>query len=112
QLNKLKTLIDNYWIVFSRNEEDIGMLADKYGQHDIELNDPKPIKQRPYLIPFAKEQVVKESIQKMLDMNIIQPSNSKIAASGLKVVQIQYQNLHQKFLSYHIQMVFYPKNGG
>ena len=77
QIKKLKDLIDRYHMVFSRNDEDIGTILDRYGQHDIILSNNKPIKQRPYKIPFAKEQVVDECVKKMLKMGIIEPSNSQ-----------------------------------
>jgi hypothetical protein len=80
QIEKLKNLVDKYWKCFSKNDEDIGMVADIYGQHDIELSDEKPIKQRPYVIPYAKEQVVKECVEKILKMDIIEPSNSNWAS--------------------------------
>jgi len=80
QIQKVKDLIDKYWICFSRNDEDIGTVEDKYGLHDVVLNDDKPIKQKPYVIPQAKETVVKDCVEKMLKMNIIEPSNSNWAS--------------------------------
>jgi hypothetical protein len=47
--------------------------------HDIELENTKPIRQRPYKIPHAK-QVVNECVDKMLRLNIIEPSNSDWAS--------------------------------
>ena len=44
--------------------------------HKIELTTPQPIRQRPYAIPYAKKQAVKEEVKKMLQMGIIEPSNS------------------------------------
>ncbi|KAK3739967.1 hypothetical protein QZH41_009486, partial [Actinostola sp. cb2023] len=44
--------------------------------HKIELTTTQPIRQRPYAIPYAKKQAVKEEVEKMLQMGIIEPSNS------------------------------------
>ena len=80
QKGKLRDLIDKYWMCFSRNDEDIGTVADKFGEHDIQLTEEKPIKQRPYNTPHAKEKIVDESVDKMLKMGIIEPSNSEWAS--------------------------------
>jgi hypothetical protein len=53
---KLKSLIDEYWIVFSRDDEDIGQVNKKYGTHDIKLTNHTPIRLRAYQTPHAKEQ--------------------------------------------------------
>ncbi|CAF1087531.1 unnamed protein product, partial [Brachionus calyciflorus] len=84
QIQKVKDLIDKYWVFFSRNDEDIGTVADKYGLHDVVLNDDKPIKQKPYVIPQARETVVKDCVEKMLKMNIIEPSNSNWASPNIE----------------------------
>ena len=76
QKQQLRELIDEYWMIFSRSDQDIGQVDEVYGQHDIKLTDDTPIKQRPYKIPYAKEQVVNESVEKMLKMNIIEPTDS------------------------------------
>jgi hypothetical protein len=76
QKKKLKALIDKYWTCFSLDNEDVGSIADKYGRHDIKLIEKKPIKQRPYQTPYAKERVVNECVEKRLKMNIIEPTQS------------------------------------
>jgi hypothetical protein len=80
QIANLKKLIDLYWMIFSKNDEDISSVADKFGCHDIEITNSKPIKQRPYTVPHAKETVVKECIDKMLKMNVIEPIASNWAS--------------------------------
>ena len=77
---KLKALVDKYWEIFSKDEEDIGTVLDKYGEHDIVLSAEKPIRQKPYRIPYAKEKVVNDCIEKMLKLNIIEQSNSEWAS--------------------------------
>ncbi len=76
QLQKLKQLVDQYWGIFSRNDEYIGTVHDRYGTHDIVLLNNKPIKQLPYPKPHAETQVVNENIDKMLKMSIIEPTTS------------------------------------
>ena len=67
-------------MVFSRNDEDIGKLSDKYGTHDIKLTDETGIHQRAYRTPQAKESIINESIGKMLKMHVIEPSESDWAS--------------------------------
>ena len=65
-------------MVFTRSDGDIGIVNPKFGQHDIKLT---PIKQRPYKTPFAKEAIIKESIEKMQKMGIVENSDSDWASS-------------------------------
>ena len=66
---------------FSRNDEDIGSIKSELGDHDIKItNDTYPIRQRPYKLPFAKEQVVEECVAKMLKMGIIEETNDEWAS--------------------------------
>jgi hypothetical protein len=76
QLLKLSELIDEYYMVFSPNDEDIGRVNKKFGTHDIKVTDDTSCSQRPYKIPHAKEKVIEESLEKMLKMGIIEPSDS------------------------------------
>lgn len=73
QKSELKNLIDKYWMVFSRTDEDLGLVDEKYGYHDITLKSDnlRPIRQRPYQVPYFKEKIVEECIKKMQKMNII-----------------------------------------
>lgn len=82
QRNRLRALVDKYWQIFSRDEEDLGKVKRRYGEHDIELKNPKmqPILQKPYTVPFAKERIVDECVDRMLRMNIIQPTSSNWAS--------------------------------
>ena len=72
QVSKIKELVDEFWMCFSRNDQDIGCIKSDQGNHDIKLiNDTIPIRQRPYKIPYAKEKVVEECVEKMLKMGVI-----------------------------------------
>ena len=80
QINQIKRLVDEYWMCFSRDDADIGSVNAEYGVHDIKLTDETPIQQRPYKTPFAKEKVIDECINKMIDMKIIEPANTEWAS--------------------------------
>ena len=60
QIDKLKSLIDEQYMIFSNNDKDIGTVNDKFGHHHKILNTERPIKQRQYKIPQAKELNVDE----------------------------------------------------
>ncbi len=55
-------------------------MTESYGTHDIKLNDENPIKQRPYQVPHAKEATVKNSIDNILKINVIEKSYSNWAS--------------------------------
>lgn len=80
QKHALNRLIDEYYMVFARNDEDIGRIPDSYGTHEVHITSDIPIKQRPYNTPHAKERIVNESLDKMLKMKIIEPSDSDWAS--------------------------------
>ena len=42
--------------------------------------DETPIRQKPYCVPYARREVVKREIQKMLDADVIRPSTSPWAS--------------------------------
>jgi hypothetical protein len=77
---KLCKLIDEYHMIFAQSDTDIGCIPESYGQHDIQLTNSTPIKQRPYNTPQAKEVQVEEALSKMLKMNVIQESDSNWAS--------------------------------
>ena len=66
----------------------------KFGQHDIKLNDNTPISQKPYRTPFAKEKVINESIQKMLEMKVVEHSDSDWSSP---IVLVKKSNGSERF---------------
>lgn len=50
------------------------------GYHDIKLTDSTPIRSRPYPIPHALRQTVKDEVKAMMDMGVVEPSESPYAA--------------------------------
>lgn len=57
---KIKELVDRYWMIYAKKDQDIGILDEEFGEHDIILNNEKPVRQKTYKIPFTKEQVVSD----------------------------------------------------
>ncbi|XP_071504670.1 uncharacterized protein [Diadema antillarum] len=55
------------------------------GKHDIRLVDKEPIKSKPYPLPHALRDKVREEVQKMIDLNIIEPSSSPYASPVVMV---------------------------
>ena len=94
QIKKLKNLIDKYSIIFSKDDEDLGRLPSKYGEHDIILENERPNRQRPYKTPYTKEKVVDACIEKMLKMRVIEPSNSDWASP---IVLVKKQDGSERF---------------
>ncbi|XP_072022506.1 uncharacterized protein [Amphiura filiformis] len=56
------------------------------GSHDIKLTDSTPLRTKPYPIPYALRDSVKEEIKTMLELDVIEPSTSPYA-SPLVVVK-------------------------
>ncbi|XP_063970498.1 uncharacterized protein LOC135157721 [Lytechinus pictus] len=50
------------------------------GHHDIQLIHDVPVKSRPYPLPHAKRQTVKDEIREMLALGVIEPSCSPYAS--------------------------------
>ncbi|XP_060070207.1 uncharacterized protein LOC132550192 [Ylistrum balloti] len=49
-------------------------------EHDILTTTKDPVKVRPYPIPFSTKETIKEEIDKMLEIGVIEPSSSPYAA--------------------------------
>jgi hypothetical protein len=48
QKQKLRDLINEFYMIFSKNDEDIKKIDRKFGQHDVKLTNDSPISQLPY----------------------------------------------------------------
>ena len=60
QQRNLKDLVNEFHVIFSRNDSDIGKIDRKYGHHDIKVTNDTPITQKPYKTRYAKESVKRE----------------------------------------------------
>lgn len=80
-------------------EEYKDIIQDKPGrtdqaEHRIETGDAVPIRQAPYRIPYAQREKMKEEIEKMEEMGVIQPSRSEWASP---VVMVPKKDGTQRF---------------
>ncbi|XP_062615055.1 uncharacterized protein LOC134276789 [Saccostrea cucullata] len=72
-------------------------------QHEVHLTTKEPIRNRPYQIPYAVRSAVREEIQHMIDMDIIEPSESPYASSivvakksdGSQRICVDFRNLNK-----------------
>ena len=74
QLNRVKELIGDFRDIFSKGEDDVG--CTDLAEQTITLDTDLPIRDRYYNIPLALRPHAEEEIQRLLDLNIIQPSSS------------------------------------
>ena len=75
QKQQMQSLILEYSDQFSRSSHDLGSCSIE--QHTIRLKPgTKPIKQRPYRIPLAKQEAAQQEIKLMAEKGLIEPSTS------------------------------------
>ena len=43
-------------------------------EHEINVGDVTPIRQRPYRLPYSRREIVKEELEKMIAAGVVQPS--------------------------------------
>ena len=80
QKDEVQQILEEFSEIFS----DIpGWVKDT--QHAISLNTNIPIKVKPYPIPFTKIETAEKEVSKMLEMDIIEPSNSPYSAPLLLI---------------------------
>ena len=77
QTRVLKELIDKFSDVFSIGDEDIGQAT---FSHEIKIDGVTPINSRSYPFPYAKREAVKDQIDKMLRMGVIEPSSGEFSS--------------------------------
>lgn len=86
QKESLKTLLYEYRDQFSRSSHDLGSTS--IAQHTIQtVPSCKPIKQRPYRVPLAKQQVAQKEIEMMAEKQLIEPSFSSWSSPALLVAK-------------------------
>ena len=52
----------------------------EFAIHSIQTGDPPPVRQRPYHLPYSRREIFCNDLEKMLNMNVIQPSDSPWAS--------------------------------
>ena len=78
QREALIDTLDSYRDVFAKDNSELGCTSAI--RHHININGSKPIKSTPYWTNIETRQKLKEHIDEMLDLDIIQESNSPWAA--------------------------------
>jgi len=68
QLEAIKQLFPSF--------ADKGLGRTKHIEHDIEVDDAKPIKQRFYPLSPAVEKILYKEVDRMLSLGVIEPSTS------------------------------------
>lgn len=71
QLKQAKDLVHEFRDIFT----DLPGSTD-LAEHTIKLTTDEPIRQRPYPLPYAVRETVKEEVQQMLDMGVIEHTTS------------------------------------
>lgn len=85
QREKVQQILNENQNIFSRNSSDIGRTS--LVTHKIDTQGANPIKQRPRRVPFAKQEIVKNSVKDMLDAGIIETSNGPWASPVVLVTK-------------------------
>ncbi|XP_065936509.1 uncharacterized protein [Magallana gigas] len=75
QLETAKSLCDSFSDVFT----DIPGMTNLV-EHKIVVTSSEPVRVKPYPIPFSTEKTITEEVQKMLQLNVIEPSSSPYSA--------------------------------
>ena len=75
---QLHDLVVEFHSLFAKHDADLGCLEEC--PHKTELTSDPPPSARPYRIPQAQEQALREQLDKLLEAKIIQPSSSPSAA--------------------------------
>ena len=76
-------------------------------EHKINLVDEKPVYLKPYPLPYALRQELKDEIREMLDMGVIRKSSSPYASpvvivkkkDGLNCICVDYRKLNKVTIS-------------
>ena len=71
-------LLNSYQDIFATGSGELGLTS--VTEHKIETQDAVPVKQLPRRLPNALRPVVEEQVSKMLEKEVIQPSNSPWAS--------------------------------
>ena len=75
QLHMLKDLIQRYPDVFTDMPGETGVI-----QHKVKLTDDTPICCKPYSLPYATREELRNEVYSMLEMGVVKPSTSPYAS--------------------------------
>ncbi|GFS19330.1 Gypsy retrotransposon integrase-like protein 1 [Elysia marginata] len=96
QRRQLEEIASSYSSIFSDRH---GTVSTE--EHRIELTSPTPVRQRPYPVPYAMRQALRDELKKMEDLEIIRKSSSPYSSpvvvvkkkDGSNRVYIDYRRL-------------------
>ncbi len=74
QREELAAAFYKYWDVFSSDPTDMGRTG--LAKHTINTGDQRPVRLPLRRLPIAKQEIVQEEVQKMLDHGVIKPCQS------------------------------------
>lgn len=106
-LTQLTCLLNKFRDCFAFSTRELGCITNT--KMDIKLSDTTPVVYRPYRMPFAERQVVRDMVQELEDSEIIRPSTSNYASPVLLVKKksgeyrlcIDYRALNKKTIKEH-----------
>ena len=79
ELQQLVNLLATYSDVIAAHDDDLGCTI--FVKHTIDTATSKPIRQRPYRVPFRKRYTIAQHIKKMEEQGIVRPSTTPSWAS-------------------------------
>ncbi|OMH83944.1 Retrovirus-related Pol polyprotein from transposon [Zancudomyces culisetae] len=92
----LEALVQDYNELFV---DDIDKLKQtNVAEHSIVLTDNRPIKQRPYRIPFRLQEEVGKEIDRMLEQNVIAPKTTEEESIEVYNIWVNKESLVRQFL--------------
>ena len=71
QKSEIKSVLTEFYNVFSDVPDITSCIT-----HDIKLSSEEPIKLKPYPLPFTSEGLVRDEVSSMLELDVIEPSES------------------------------------
>ena len=80
QLQQLRELLDEYSDIFTELPGNTYLI-----NHEIKVGHPKPVRSKPYPVPFATRGAMQVEVDKMLSLDVIEPSNSPYCSPMLLV---------------------------
>ena len=80
QSTQLRAVLSEFSDVFSDMPGCTNLIS-----HEIKLENQKPTRVKPYIVPYAKRQAMNDEIEKMISLDIIESSNSPYSSPMLLV---------------------------
>ena len=74
-------------------------------KHQIQVGDVKSIRKAPYRVPYALRQEMQDQVEKMLDKNVIRPSNSPWSSPAILVPKKKGPDGKQYMFCVHFRAV-------